>query len=164
AAERPSSGWISTGIPRPLSATVTDWSAWMVTVTWVQCPASASSTELSTTSNTMWCRPVPSSVSPMYIPGRLRTASRPFKTLILLESYTFESVGSVMCRPGSFGAELYHWSEAPLRSTWNIHPVGEPWKNGQADRQQRPHDHGAGAGARRFPQTIHSIGTRVRGI
>ena len=32
----------------------------------------------------MWCRPVPSSVSPMYIPGRLRTASRPFKTLILL--------------------------------------------------------------------------------
>ena len=28
----------------------------------------------------------PSSVSPMYIPGRFRTASRPFKTLILLES------------------------------------------------------------------------------
>jgi len=30
---------------------------------------SASSIELSRTSNTMWCRPVPSSVSPMYIPG-----------------------------------------------------------------------------------------------
>jgi hypothetical protein len=49
-------------------------------------PASASSIELSTTSKTMWCRPVPSSVSPMYMPGRFRTASRPFKTLILLES------------------------------------------------------------------------------
>ena len=33
AAERPSSGWISTGIPRPSSATVTDSSAWIVTVT-----------------------------------------------------------------------------------------------------------------------------------
>ena len=31
AAERPSSGWISTGMPRPLSVTVTDSSAWMVT-------------------------------------------------------------------------------------------------------------------------------------
>ena len=30
--------------------------------------------------NTMWCRPDPSSVSPIYIPGRLRTASRPFST------------------------------------------------------------------------------------
>src|SRR5574343_460837 len=43
--------------------------------------------ELSTTSNTMWCRPLPSSVSPMYIPGRLRTASNPFSTLMLEESY-----------------------------------------------------------------------------
>ena len=33
AAERPSSGWMSTGMPRPLSATVTDSSAWMVTTT-----------------------------------------------------------------------------------------------------------------------------------
>ena len=41
---------------------------------------------LSSTSNTMWCRPVPSDVSPMYMPGRLRTASRPFSTLMLLES------------------------------------------------------------------------------
>ena len=43
---------------------------------------------LSSTSNTMWCRPVPSDVSPMYIPGRLRTASRPFRTLMLSESYS----------------------------------------------------------------------------
>ena len=50
-----------------------------------QKPASASSTALSTTSNTMWCRPVPSRVSPMYMPGRLRTASRPFRTLIYRE-------------------------------------------------------------------------------
>src|SRR5204862_7579626 len=54
-----------------------------------QKPASASSTELSTTSNTMWCRPVPSEVSPMYMPGRLRTASRPFRTLIASEPYSF---------------------------------------------------------------------------
>src|SRR5665213_1528809 len=30
----------------------------------------------------MWCRPEPSSVSPIYMPGRLRTASRPRSTLI----------------------------------------------------------------------------------
>src|SRR5690606_3012044 len=67
-----------------------------------QCPASASSMELSTTSNTMWCRPVPSSVSPMYIPGRLRTASRPLSTLILVESYALpvllSSFSSVIIR------------------------------------------------------------------
>jgi hypothetical protein len=41
----------------------------------VTMPGQASSIELSTTSNTRWCRPVPSEVSPMYMPGRLRTAS-----------------------------------------------------------------------------------------
>src|ERR1019366_2139863 len=86
AAERPSSVWISTGMPRPLSETVTDSSACTVTTTRSQKPASDSSTELSTTSKTIWCRPLPSSVSPMYIPGLLRTASSPLKTLILLES------------------------------------------------------------------------------
>ena len=44
--------WRSTGIPRPLSTTVTDPSIWMVTVIWVQNPARASSMELSTTSYT----------------------------------------------------------------------------------------------------------------
>src|SRR5437868_7952435 len=39
----------------------------------------------------MWCRPVPSEVSPMYMPGRLRTASRPFRTLIASEPYSFGS-------------------------------------------------------------------------
>ena len=44
-------------------------------------PASASSTALSTTSWTRWCRPR-SPVEPMYMPGRLRTASRPSRTVI----------------------------------------------------------------------------------
>src|SRR5436190_17372382 len=36
----------------------------------------------------MWCRPEPSSVSPMYMPGRLRTASRPLSTLIESAPYS----------------------------------------------------------------------------
>ena len=66
-----------TGMPRPLSVTEIELSAWMVMTMSSQWPARASSMELSTTSNTMWCRPVPSEVSPMYMPGRLRTASSP---------------------------------------------------------------------------------------
>src|SRR3546814_636566 len=73
-------------MPRPLSDTDTEPSSWMVTVTLSAWPARASSIELSTTSNTMWCRPVPSWTSPMYMPGRLRTASRPRSTVIRLES------------------------------------------------------------------------------
>src|ERR1700678_1451111 len=47
----------------------------------------------------MWCRPEPSSVSPIYMPGRLRTASRPFKTLMEPAPYSSmsgESGGKVM--------------------------------------------------------------------
>src|SRR5690606_29149715 len=44
------SGCISTGIPRPLSSTVTELSSWIVTTIRLQTPASASSMELSTTS------------------------------------------------------------------------------------------------------------------
>src|SRR5260221_5357491 len=76
-------------MPRPLSMTLIELSVWIVTVISSQKPASASSTALSTTSNTMWCRPVPSEVSPMYMPGRLRTASRPFRTLMASEPYSF---------------------------------------------------------------------------
>jgi hypothetical protein len=43
-------GWMSTGMPRPLSTTVTELSTWMVTSTRSAKPASASSIELSTTS------------------------------------------------------------------------------------------------------------------
>ena len=82
AADTPSSAWMSTGMPRPLSVMVTVPSAFRVTSMWSQNPARASSMALSTTSWTMWCRPEPSSVSPMYMPGRLRTASRPRSTLI----------------------------------------------------------------------------------
>ena len=77
-----SSSLMPVGMPRPLSSTEIELSVWMVTTISSQKPASASSTALSTTSNTVWCRPVPSEVSPIYIPGRLRTASRPFRTLM----------------------------------------------------------------------------------
>ena len=54
----------------------------------VQYPAIASSMELSTTSYTRWCSPlVP--VSPMYIAGRLRTASRPLSTWMPSAVYSF---------------------------------------------------------------------------
>src|SRR4030095_2090536 len=49
---------------------------------------------LSETSNTMWWRPDPSSVSPIYMPGRLRTASRPLRTLMLLAPYSSAPFGS----------------------------------------------------------------------
>src|SRR5690606_3322079 len=41
----------------------------------------------------MWCRPEPSSVSPIYMPGRLRTASRPLRTL--MESAPYSGEGAV---------------------------------------------------------------------
>jgi len=49
-AGRPSLAWGSTGIPRPLSSTVTELSVWIVTRMASQKPATASSIELSTTS------------------------------------------------------------------------------------------------------------------
>src|SRR5438045_2300001 len=90
AAERfiSSSSLMPVGMPRPLSRTEMELSVWIVTTISSQKPARASSTELSTTSNTMWCRPVPSDVSPMYMPGRLRTASRPFRILMASEPYS----------------------------------------------------------------------------
>ncbi len=49
----------------------------------VQWPAMASSTELSTTSHTRWCRPA-GPVPPMYMPGRLRTWASPSRMVIEL--------------------------------------------------------------------------------
>ncbi len=46
-------------------------------------PAMASSTALSTTSQMRWWRPA-RPVEPMYIPGRLRTGSRPSRTWMSL--------------------------------------------------------------------------------
>ena len=73
-------------MPRPLSRTETDPSTWMMTSIFEQNPARCSSIELSRTSNTMWCRPR-SSGSPMYMPGRFRTASRPSSLSICAASY-----------------------------------------------------------------------------
>ena len=73
----------STGIPRPLSCTVIELSSFIVTSMCVQYPAIASSMELSTVSFTKWCKPL-SEMSPIYIAGRLRTASRPSNTCMLL--------------------------------------------------------------------------------
>ena len=69
-----------TGMPRPLSVTEMELSAWMVMTMSSQWPARASSMELSTTSNTMWCRPVPSGVADVHA-GRLRTAFQTFELL-----------------------------------------------------------------------------------
>ena len=71
----------------------------MVTTMSSQWPASASSIELSTTSNTRWCRPVPSEVSPMYMPGRLRTASRPSR--IWMRAFAVGVVAAAWSRSGS---------------------------------------------------------------
>src|SRR5581483_3209759 len=49
----------------------------------------ASSTELSTTSQMRWCRPL-GPVDPMYMPGRLRTGSRPLRTVRSLAPYDAE--------------------------------------------------------------------------
>src|SRR5450830_96488 len=76
------------GTPRPLSVIEIELSEWIVTWISVQCPASDSSIELSSTSNTRWCKPVPSEVSPMYMPGRLRTASRPSRIWIDAAPYS----------------------------------------------------------------------------
>src|SRR5437763_3320880 len=83
-------------MPRPLSVTRTPPLSSRVTTMVSQYPASASSTELSTTSWTRWCRPR-SPVEPMYIPGRLRTASRPSSTVIddALYSLLFSVTGVV---------------------------------------------------------------------
>ncbi len=80
-------GWISTGMPRPLSRTEQEPSSCRVTSISVHAPASTSSIELSTTSWTSWLRPR-ASVDPMYIPGRRRTAERPSSTWMELASYT----------------------------------------------------------------------------
>src|SRR2546429_387622 len=72
----------------------------------------ASSTELSTTSQTRWCKPI-SPVEPMYIAGRRRTASRPPRTLIDFASYLWPPCGvpttfslSPIISPGAASAHV----------------------------------------------------------
>ena len=58
---------MSTGMPRPLSATVTDCpSLCSVTVTSEAWPFMASSTELSKTSQTRWCSPAASDAADVH--------------------------------------------------------------------------------------------------
>ncbi|KAL7548320.1 hypothetical protein ACHAWF_011605 [Thalassiosira exigua] len=86
----PVSGCTSVGMPRPSSETVQQFpppppssepESCSTTLISAACPASASSTELSSTSWTRWCSPS-GPVEPMYIPGRFRTGSRPVRTVI----------------------------------------------------------------------------------
>src|SRR5919107_5380124 len=77
---------LPTGIPRPSSETETELSVCTVMRISEQCPARASSMELSTISHTRWCSPR-GPVEPMYMPGRRLTASSPSRTWIELASY-----------------------------------------------------------------------------
>ena len=78
---------MSAGMPRPLSRTVTVLSALSVTQISVAYPASTSSMELSTISNSRWCRPA-EPVSPMYMAGRVRTCSTPSSRRIVSAVYS----------------------------------------------------------------------------
>src|SRR6266446_2745113 len=111
---------MSTGMPRPLSTTVTDSSACTVTLISSAKPAIASSTELSTTSQTRWCKPI-SPVEPMYIAGRKRTASSPPRTLMDFASYLWPPCGvtaafslSPIFSPGSATSRVYlrRWTDS----------------------------------------------------
>src|SRR4051794_9116244 len=91
-------GWLSTGMPRPLSETVTlAPSLWRVPSIWSAWPFMASSTELSKISQTRWWSP-DEPVPPMYMPGRLRTGSRPSRTVMLLALYWVEVILSLSFR------------------------------------------------------------------
>ena len=70
---------IPVGIPLPSSCTVIELSSFIATVMFLQCPANASSIELSTTSYTRWCNPF-TLMSPIYIAGLFLTASSPSNT------------------------------------------------------------------------------------
>ena len=77
--DSPVRGSMSTGMPRPVSCTSTLASACRTMSMRLPLPASASSTALSMISQTQCIRPR-ESVDPMYMPGRLRTASSPSST------------------------------------------------------------------------------------
>ena len=90
-------------MPGPDGAVVVP-SAFSVSEQLVANPACASSTALSMISNAMWCRPDPSSVSPMYMPGRLRTASRPRRTE--MESAPYSALPGVASGRDAAGSDM----------------------------------------------------------
>ncbi len=77
--DRPVRGSMSTGMPRPWSCTEMPPSGRNVMEISLPWPPSASSTALSMISQRQCISPLVS-VEPMYIAGRLRTASRPSRT------------------------------------------------------------------------------------
>src|SRR5262249_56050096 len=105
--------WV--GIGGGLWGAVQEPSGLRVTATSVAKPASASSMALSTTSYTIWWRPDPSSVSPIYMPGRLRTASRPLRTLIDSASYS-----DGFLRAGSAISDTLESGEKMSRNEWLV--------------------------------------------
>jgi len=94
-AETPSFLWVPTGIPLPLSLTVIELFSFMITSILSQCPAMASSIELSTTSYTRWWSPL-ELTSPMYMDGLMRTCSIPSKAWMLSAEYWFLLVSSLI--------------------------------------------------------------------
>ena len=71
----------STGMPRPLSVTLTQPPSSRATSINLAWPATASSIALSITSANRWCIAL-ASVPPIYMPGRRRTGSSPSSTSI----------------------------------------------------------------------------------
>ncbi len=101
---------LSTGIPRPLSATRTRLSGNNATSMSFANPPIASSRELSKISQIRWWSPS-TPVVPMYIPGRRRTASSPSKTVI--SSAPYEPFFAFGVSSGAFFAVIYVTKRAP---------------------------------------------------
>src|SRR5512138_96030 len=120
------------GIPEPLSTMVTELSAWIETLISFARPAIASSTELSTTSYTRWWRPR-SPTSPMYMCGRLRTASRPSSTLIA--SVPYSSAPFPLAGRRVFSAVSRGF---PRSFSERFRRVGEPWGCSRRMRPKQP--------------------------
>src|SRR3990170_2955681 len=70
----------------------------------------------------MWWRPEPSSVSPIYMPGRLRTASRPFSTLIDSAPYS-EAAAALRLEAGVM---------VPWKRCWSC------WRDEPPERESGP--------------------------
>src|SRR5699024_9819575 len=99
---RPVRGSVPTGLPRPPSRTAAEPSSCTTICISVNTPARASSTGLSVISDRQ-CMSARVSVAPSYMPGRLRTASRPSSTNKLRASYVV-----------SIGLHLYFWNGCSL--------------------------------------------------
>src|SRR5690606_16453793 len=91
----------------------------------------------------MWCRPEPSSVSPMYMPGRLRTASRPLSTL--MESAPYSGEGTVWSVIKSVGEA----ARCGTREGGSATAVDGRYPGRESDPRQGPQDIGIRAGIAR---------------